>query len=64
MVRIYEFKRSKRIEEITELLKSMMKDGEIENKKELLTTICIRYGVSRRTAAEYLATAKMKNEQS
>ena len=61
MVHIYEFKREKRIEEITELLKEMMIKGEMINKKEVIAAIMSRYNISHRTASEYFMVAKYKN---
>ncbi len=61
MVHIYDFKREKRIEEITELLKEMIVKGDIISKKEVIAAIMARYNVSQRTASEYFMVAKYKN---
>lgn len=58
MVRIYEYKREKRIEEIAEMLKEMERSGEIEPRKRIITVISLKYNVSRRTAADYLMAAE------
>lgn len=61
-MRVYEFKREKRIEEIQELLKDMKLKGEVIDNKKLVIAIMNRYNIARRTAGEYLGVAMFKNE--
>jgi hypothetical protein len=63
MVNVYQFKREKRIEEITELVKNMKSSGDVFNKKQIIMTIMMKYDVSQRKASEYLEIAIFKNEK-
>jgi len=61
-MRIYEFKRQARVEEIRELLKNMEIDGEPMDLKKIITAISAHYNVSRKTAGDYMEAAKFKND--
>lgn len=59
-MRVYEFKREKRLEEILELLKGMIADGNPIKQKDVITAISVRYNVSRKTAGDYFMAAQFK----
>lgn len=58
-MRIYEYLRKKRIEELIEALNEEKKTGEEINKKKLVIGLMMKYNISRKTALEYLQVAEM-----
>lgn len=60
-MRVYEFQREKRIEEIVDLLREMAIAQEPMDKKKLLNAISSKYNISKRTAGEYLGVAIFRN---
>lgn len=63
-MRIYEFKRQKRVEEISAFIKESQLKGETITRKDWISAIMSKYNVSRKTALEYFDTASYKNEHS
>ena len=61
MVHIYQFKREARLEEITELVKNMKRDGDLFDRKKIIVAIMSKYNTSQRTASEYLKIAEFRN---
>lgn len=61
-MRVYEYKREARIQEIKEMLKEEAKEGNIHKRAKLITIISMKYNVSRRTASDYLNVAQFQNE--
>lgn len=61
-MRVYEFQREKRIQEVAGLIKEMSIAGEPMDKRKLILAISNRFNISKKTAGEYLGVAIYRNE--